>query len=581
MASAKLRRKTHHNEDKFLSPERTRTIKPADFKNHKQLKDLSHDDLIELLCLMEAELQAKDVLLKAVLSSDTGHALPLSHLLNDVDLAHVDNQAEDKSYLLQGEEEDEVWLGEPSAHLNHVVAYHQVVREQMQTTVQDLQKVHKEVVEKLDEEYHKHAADTAQGDDVTYMLEKERERLQAQIDQEQTKYADLEKERDSLRETLEKERKDYYNAFNELMNDCKALAQQLVTQSSKYEKNQKDHDKHQKDIDKEKSKNKVLSELMVEETQKFKERLRQYEEEVRDFHVLEQKKTDLECKLLNSDKQMKEYYHQLNDERKKNSALAYELNQLRKKYQGEFTPEDDTHEDVLFMQDQYEIPVKEARTSTIQLSKPDRDSPEPSTVLPPAVPVQAKVATVTKSSSIRQTKNYSPQVNKSNNIVPLNNHASNNQRLNSSYVQAPDAQQIKRHSYEEKSNYNNSREEASVKRNSYEGALNLTGTPETSRTASLNKKPSSYEDMRNVGGAAALSVTPKRNSYEGDSKKIPPPAPPRRGSQLTPQDRPPIVKIPQQFQPRKSNSSTPSATDAYKQQNRSNSSTGVISATKF
>ena len=32
-----------------------------------QLKDLSHDDLIELLCLMEAELQAKDVLLKAVL----------------------------------------------------------------------------------------------------------------------------------------------------------------------------------------------------------------------------------------------------------------------------------------------------------------------------------------------------------------------------------------------------------------------------------------------------------------------------------------------------------------------------------
>ena len=37
------------------------------------------------------------------------------------------------------------------------------------------------VVEKLDEEYHKHAEDTAQGDDVTYMLEKERERLQLQV----------------------------------------------------------------------------------------------------------------------------------------------------------------------------------------------------------------------------------------------------------------------------------------------------------------------------------------------------------------------------------------------------------------
>ena len=40
---------------------------------------------------------------------------------------------------------------------------------------------HAQVVEKLDEECHKHAADTAQGDDVTYMLEKERERLQLQV----------------------------------------------------------------------------------------------------------------------------------------------------------------------------------------------------------------------------------------------------------------------------------------------------------------------------------------------------------------------------------------------------------------
>jgi len=38
-----------------------------------------------------------------------------------------------------------------------------------------------QVVEQLDDEYNKHAADTAQGDDVTYMLEKERERLQLQV----------------------------------------------------------------------------------------------------------------------------------------------------------------------------------------------------------------------------------------------------------------------------------------------------------------------------------------------------------------------------------------------------------------
>lgn len=555
MASAKLRRKAN-NEDKFLSPDRTRTIKPADFRNHKQLKDLGQDDLIELLFLMEAELQAKDVLLKAVLNSNTGTAVPLSHLLNDTELACVQTPDE-KTYGLNGEEEDDVWLGEASAHLNHVVAYHQVVREQMQSTVEDLQKVHREVVEKLDEEYHKHAADTAQGDDVTYMLEKERERLQLQIEQEQQKYVELEQDRDLLRDVLEKERKEYYNSFNDLLNDCKTLAQQLVHQSSK-------HDKHQKEVDKEKSKNKVLSELMVEETQKFKEKLRQYEEEVRDFHVLEQKKNDLENRLLNSDKQMKETFHLLNEERKKNNILMYELNQLRKQFPGDYN-HDDNHEDILLVQDQYEIPVKEARNSSIQLSQPDRDSPEPNAVLPLAVSVQTpKVATamVTKSSSVRPTKAYSPQVKSVS-------HA-NSPRVNS-YAVAPDAQQIKRHSYEERS-YNNKqpKEEASAKRNSYEGVLNQSPTVnhDLSRSPTIRQKPSSYEDMRVVGGAAAASVTPKRNSYEGDSKKIPPPAPPRRGSTLTPQDKPPIVKIPQHFQPRKSNSSTPSASDAYKQQSR-------------
>ena len=38
-----------------------------------------------------------------------------------------------------------------------------------------------QVLNELDEEKHKHAQDTAQGDDVTYMLEKERERLKQEV----------------------------------------------------------------------------------------------------------------------------------------------------------------------------------------------------------------------------------------------------------------------------------------------------------------------------------------------------------------------------------------------------------------
>lgn len=41
------------------------------------------------------------------------------------------------------------------------------------------------VCSELEEEKQKHAQDTAQGDDVTYMLEKERERLKAEVNEKE------------------------------------------------------------------------------------------------------------------------------------------------------------------------------------------------------------------------------------------------------------------------------------------------------------------------------------------------------------------------------------------------------------
>lgn len=38
-----------------------------------------------------------------------------------------------------------------------------------------------QVLSELEDEKRKHAQDTAQGDDVTYMLEKERERLKQEV----------------------------------------------------------------------------------------------------------------------------------------------------------------------------------------------------------------------------------------------------------------------------------------------------------------------------------------------------------------------------------------------------------------
>ena len=73
-------------------------------------------------------------------------ALPLSQLLNDSSSAELVNE-QPANENLGADEEDEIWLGEPSAHLNHVVAYHQVVREQMQSIVVSLEKQHKQVTQ--------------------------------------------------------------------------------------------------------------------------------------------------------------------------------------------------------------------------------------------------------------------------------------------------------------------------------------------------------------------------------------------------------------------------------------------------
>jgi len=532
MASAKLKKKS----EKFLSPEQTRTIKPADLKNHMKLKDLSQDDLVELLCLMEGELQAKDVLLKAVLSGKAGEALPLSNLLNDAE--YTEFVDEDGAILRPNkpDDDDEVWLGEPSAHLNHVSAYHQVVQEQMQSIVIALEKQHKQVVNQLEEERRKHAVDTAQGDDVTYMLEKEKEKLQLQIDNDREKYATLEEERDSLLDVIEKERREQYNAFTNLMNDCKSFALQLVQQTSKFEQ-------YQKEIDKEKQKNKVLSELMVEETKRFKEKIKFYEDEVNDFHVLEQKRNDLETKLSSSEKQYKETFHQLNEERFKNGKLQYQLNQLRKQIPPEFNNgfSDSEEEDILLVQDQIEIPIKQALTSSINLTNNEREeSPEPQTVL--ATPIQfptGKVAMVQKSSTVKQNLTPTKASIKSSGIISVN---INHNNLPSSKHNSP--HNTKRHSCEDSKYRNYSSSEESLKRNSLE---NLDNTAYYSNSI---RQHSSYEEMRDVGGG---SPSQKRNSYEGDNRKHPPPAPPRRVSSLTaPPEKTPIVKIPHSLQPRRS-----------------------------
>ncbi|XP_063766054.1 CTTNBP2 N-terminal-like protein isoform X3 [Eleginops maclovinus] len=77
------------------------------------------------------------------------------------------------------------------------------------------------VIADLEEEKRRHAEDTAEGDDVTYILEKERERLQQQLEFERSQVRRLEKEQWRMTEQLEEERAQHKQLSCALAKECK------------------------------------------------------------------------------------------------------------------------------------------------------------------------------------------------------------------------------------------------------------------------------------------------------------------------------------------------------------------------
>ncbi|KAG8234440.1 hypothetical protein J437_LFUL014186 [Ladona fulva] len=61
--------------------------------------------------------------------------------------------------------------------LDNLILQHRKTQLRMSRVLKEAEERHKKVVQELDEEKRKHEHDTAQGDDITYGLEKERTRL--------------------------------------------------------------------------------------------------------------------------------------------------------------------------------------------------------------------------------------------------------------------------------------------------------------------------------------------------------------------------------------------------------------------
>uniref|UniRef100_A0A3Q1GQ09 CTTNBP2 N-terminal like a n=1 Tax=Acanthochromis polyacanthus TaxID=80966 RepID=A0A3Q1GQ09_9TELE len=109
----------------------------------------------------------------------------------------------------------------PLVVLKLVVSHCRRMQEKMLAQLAAAESRHRRVIADLEEEKRRHAEDTAEGDDVTYILEKERERLQQQLEFERSQVRRLEKEQRRITDQLEEERAQHKQLSCALAKECK------------------------------------------------------------------------------------------------------------------------------------------------------------------------------------------------------------------------------------------------------------------------------------------------------------------------------------------------------------------------
>ncbi|XP_071808765.1 uncharacterized protein [Asterias amurensis] len=205
------------------------TQKPAE-----GIMNFSKSDLLRLLGLLEAELQARELVIASLKAERTkllrpsnGQqrytiANPYTALGRDVDGNGNTNNSSN------GEDcKEEQGSNNALAYLEAMVAKHKKAEVEMSGQVKGLKESHAKMVVDLEEEKRKHAHDTAQGDDVTYMLEKERERLAQQLDFEKAQQKKLEKENKRSQVALVQERKKHLQFAKVILDERKVLLMEL------------------------------------------------------------------------------------------------------------------------------------------------------------------------------------------------------------------------------------------------------------------------------------------------------------------------------------------------------------------
>ncbi|KAG7244849.1 hypothetical protein INR49_029868 [Caranx melampygus] len=193
-------------------------------KSKLNMESLTKPELLMLFSILEGELEARDLVIDALKAQRK--ELFVQERYGRYNLSDPFLALQRDSEAMGGQNKEpgsssSSSVSNPLVVLKLVVSHCRRMQEKMLAQLAAAESRHRRVIADLEEEKRRHAEDTAEGDDVTYILEKERERLQQQLEFERSQVRRLEKEQRRITDQLEEERAQHKQLSCALAKECK------------------------------------------------------------------------------------------------------------------------------------------------------------------------------------------------------------------------------------------------------------------------------------------------------------------------------------------------------------------------
>lgn len=280
--------------------------------------ELNKADLLKLLSYLEGELQARDIVIATLKAEKVkqllthGHYRPLT-LNEPLAALHRD------SFAAASQRVDEAQICSLADHqynsLENLVLQQRRSQIRIAKVLKDAELRHRKVVQELIEEKRKHEHDTAQGDDITYGLEKERTRLKQELEMERQAKKRLEKELKKLTEMAEEEKNRQKQIVLLLLAERKKIVMKYV------EERKRSEDLAQI-LTEEKGRMDSMAEGLEEESKKSLQMEAELEKQLAQFDTESQQ---LKASLLREEKRVKELECELEKARNEVASLEKQL----------------------------------------------------------------------------------------------------------------------------------------------------------------------------------------------------------------------------------------------------------------